>query len=280
MEKMDRKNMKLVWRDDLISLYCVSVDTTKRPLFHMNGQMEHHIQAIETATKATEGSCYQYSMYWNMYPEFTQYIAVFDYKIFRNDKQNINTTNFSLSVMRAIEELALEDVVFTGQSVGAMVGMRSAISDRVSQVIAIHPPILSSPLVNAELLKEKKDLLSKKQNLIRLFLANKFFFNPAFGFQQENKNGYVGLDDNKIHDKSLIVGSAIDQTHKDKFAAGLSALIYNTTGLQSDGVVVWEPKKLIENGFSIAEDESPMSHFQMASSTEYTDTVLKNYIKR
>lgn len=63
MEKLDWKNLKLIRSDNIGRFYCVAPKDIKgrKPIVFINGQMEHHLQAMETFTEATKKACYQYS---------------------------------------------------------------------------------------------------------------------------------------------------------------------------------------------------------------------------
>lgn len=266
MERLNWKNMKLVRSDNIGRFYCVAPKDIegKKPIVFINGQMEHHLQAMETFTGATKNSCYQYSWYYMYDPDIhVPYIWVYDYPIYQGDKKLYDTSLFAKSLMEGLKEANLEDVDIMGQSVGGVIGMRAAISPRVEKTVAIHPPILSSPLANLELLREKKKYYTLKQKMILKFLG--MIVDPAFGFQQENIKGYQDLDAKEIHEKSTIVGSSITGLEKKDLAQILSDMIMKATGKESDGVVLWCKEQLQKMGFQVLEDPVPTSHFEIGN---------------
>ena len=61
IKKLDYKNMEVVAITDTMKLIRTAEVGKKnlKPLVLINGQIEHHIQAVETATHITKPFCYQ-----------------------------------------------------------------------------------------------------------------------------------------------------------------------------------------------------------------------------
>ena len=166
MDKLLSKNLRLIFSDGIGRLYsvCEKGEEFKKPIVFINGQMEHRLQAIETATNITKSSCYQYSWYYEYEKSIhTPYIWVYDYPISKVDKGIYNTRTFAESLLLSLGSIDLYDVDIMGESVGGILGMRASLSDRVDRVLAIHPPILSSPFSDIKLLE---NLLKNKASTI------------------------------------------------------------------------------------------------------------------
>lgn len=275
MKKLNSDNLNLIYADGIIRLYYVGEKESKdkKPVIFINGQMEHRIQAFETATNITKSSCFQYS-YTHQYDEkiHSPYIMVYDYPITTNAKGKYDTRLFAKSLINAISVNKLENVDIIGLSVGGMIGIRCSNHGRIDEVRAIHPPILSSPLANLDLLHDNYSNFNAKEKFLYGIL--KLIVNPKFGFQQENAQGY--LKDLKEYelDKIKIFASQICSSDKvDFLSKELAEFIYKITGKKSDGVVCHDKDLLNNLGFDVIEAQTPTSHFGLNS--EYVAKAYK-----
>ncbi len=279
MNKLLSKNLRLIFSDGIGRLYsvCEKGEEFKKPIVFINGQMEHRLQAIETATNITKSSCYQYSWYYEYEKSIhTPYIWVYDYPISKVDKGIYNTRTFAESLLLSLGSIDLYDVDIMGESVGGILGMRASLSDRVDRVLAIHPPILSSPFSDIKLLenllKNKASTINRRQQLFLRFL--KLIVDSDFGFQVENASGYKGLERNCALNKILIVGSSIYKVEGVKgLAKDLSELIYFLNQMPNDGIVCFDKDAICNRGFQVMEDEVPTCHLDLNLS--YTKKLYK-----
>lgn len=282
MESLLSKNLHLLYSDGIGRFYKVGEKDSldKKTVIFINGQMDHRLQAIETATNATKSSCFQYSWYYQYDSSVhTPYIWVYDYPIYKGNKGSYNSKTFTQSLLNAINEYNLENIDIMGESVGAVIGMRASLSDRVDKVVAIHPPILSSPLANPYILYDKT--LFKRINWQQkaILLALRFIVDSEFGFQKENAFGYTDIEANCNLEKVKVTGSSIYGSSKiNSLEKALSDFIYQISSSPNDGVIIWNAEELRKRGFKVVEDEKPVSHLQLGNNFEYTNNLYKKLI--
>ena len=101
----------------------------------------------------------------------------------------------------------------------------------------------------------------------------KISVNRDYGFEIDNLNG-VMIDKVDL-DKLIVLSSKLD-AKKDKLALAVKYhdLILKTTGLESDGVVVYEPKELARLGIKYLENEPELNHIE-AGGYDYLADVYK-----
>lgn len=278
MEKLSSKNLNLLFSDGIGRFYCVGAKDSldKKPIVFINGQMDHRLQAMETFTNATKSSCYQYSWYYQYDQEVhTPYIWVYDYPIYQGNKEKYDSYLFTSSLLNAIANCGLENVDIMGQSVGGIMGMRASTSSSVDRVVAVHPPILSSPLANKELIRSL--YLDWKRKILALGLD--LLVDDQFGFQKENASGYSVLEREVDLHKIKVVGSSIyGMSHLSGIERYFSDFVYYLTGKENDGVICWDKKELEERGFAVVEDEQPVSHLAMSNNFGYTNGLYEKFL--
>lgn len=106
-----------------------------------------------------------------------------------------------------------------------------------SKVVAIHPPIIGTSLINQNYIKAYKQVVTKYQNLI--LNALKVFINPNYIFKQDD---FDGIDLRKIKlNKLLSISNYLDinQEQKELFKETYN-MIKMITDFKHDGAVVFE----------------------------------------
>lgn len=274
------RNMRLISGNEYFKLIRVSEEqkSNLKPLIFINGQMDHHLQAIETATNITKPCCYQYSGYYQYDDSIhTPYIFLYDYPIYEIDKSKIDLNAFSSKLIKIFEELNLSDIDLMGQSCGGMIATLASKSDRVDKVIAMHAPIYGSPLIN----KEQYNSLLKYMNLREktLFRLISLIVDESFGFMQDNSKGFRNIEE--ISDLSKIIFTTSDISNGDSkniLANFIAQTIYKYFGLKNDGVITYDKEKMESDGIKYVEEEA-ISHFEMANK-DYNNQYYKKYLIR
>lgn len=278
LRKLEAKNMKIVWNHPYFKLIRVS-DEDKinlKPFIMINGQMEHHIQAIETATKITYPWCYQYCSYYEYDDTIhTPYIFLYDYKIYGINRKNITIEAFATGLEEALESLKLENVDIIGESTGAMIGAMVTQSKRVDKVIALHAPIYGSVGLQSERYNQFIQDMELKEKAV--IFALKLLIDEQFGYMQTNKNGFENIQKVVDVSKVLFTTSNILET-KSKNALGnyLAELIYKYFELASDGMITFDKERMDKDGLTY-EIEEGISHFDMG--LRYTGQYYKRLTK-
>lgn len=244
--------------DALGSLYIdKELDDNFRPVIYIGGQMEHRLHKYENKTGITfdvghglfDGS-------W-----FYEYSTKKKYT-----KSNINTLNFADNLIKSLEVANLDDVDIITESYGGLIAACASKSKRIHKVVAIHPPILGTPLASNDTIKDALDKLEKEQRKIAKWVNR--IVNDRFGFEQDNANG---INNSKILDsidfsKLTVVGSNMDRENdKSKTAKRLYDLIYALTGEKSDGVVLFDEEKFKSFGINYIKEKCPTNHFDAGS---------------
>ena len=279
LRKLEAKNMNVVWNHPYFKLIRVSDEdkTNLKPFIMINGQIEHHIQAIETATKLTYPWCYQYSGYYEYDDSIhTPYIFLYDYPIYGVDRKSITIEAFANGLVDALENLELENVDIMGESTGAMIGTMASKSKRIDNVIALHAPIYGSVGLQSERYNQfVKEMMLKEKAVV---LALKILIDEQFGYMQTNKYGFDHIEQIADISKILFTTSNLLET-KSKNALGnfLADIIYTYFGLASDGVITFDKERMDKEGLSY-EVEHGVSHFDIGS-TNYTAQYYKRLTK-
>lgn len=249
----DRDRIKI---NELGSLY-LDKDMQKdyRPLIYIGGQMEHQLHRLENATgKTFDPGHYMFDGSWMYeYPN-------------RGTKSNINVFNFADNLVKAIEASGLEEVDIITESYGGLIAACASKSKRIHKVIAIHPPILGTPLASNDFLLDNLNKLERRQKL--LARAVTLVVNDYFGFEKDN---YLGINNSDIlksidFNKLTVVGSALDRENDPSWlACSLYDIIYAITGEQSDGVVIYNEETLRKYGINYFTEIAPKNHFAAGS---------------
>ena len=251
--------------NELGSLYFdwTKYDQTKMPVIYIGGQMEHRLHILEQCGYSLDAGHNLFAGSWH-----------YDYPIFNYDKSYVNAFNFADNLIKAIASAGLDEVVLITESHGGLIGAFATISPRIHKVIAIHPPILGTPLADKEMLKSnyfKFSLIHKGIYQIINLLIN---FN--YGFEQDNKMGIYNplLFKNVNLDKLIVVGSSVDITKENNYLVKeLYDLIIKLTDKKSDGVVIFEPKELEKLGINYLVEDISLNHFKAGAK----DNILNAY---
>ena len=121
----------------------------------------------------------------------------------------LNKINFTIYFenILPLEEANLTDVALITESYGGLIAAEATKSDRIATAIAIHPPIIGTPLANPRYVAMYKKLLTNYQKL--LLQGLKLLINPEYGFEIDN---FKGADLTKVDlDKLIVVGNYLPQ---------------------------------------------------------------------
>lgn len=258
-----RKNKTRYIPNDLGSLYVEEskLKSNEQPIIYIGGQMEHRCHVAEQTGFTFDPGHNMFAGSW-----------FYDYSILKKDKKRINAENCSKNLIEALKEANLHDVILITESFGGMIASNATKSELVSKVIAIHPPILGTPLANPASMDEYKQQFTKIQKL--LLNALKVIVNPKYGFEQDN---FKGLDLSKVDlNKLLVVGSYIDPTQeKNKALIQTYEMIRKVTGFRSDGVVVFEPSEYEKLGINYMVEDKNLSHLDAGAKKHIEDVYKK-----
>lgn len=252
--------------NELGSLYVDewSLNKNEQPIIYIGGQMGHHGHILEQTGLTFDKGHNMFNGSW-----------FFDYPVTGYKKETYNARNFTANLTEALKEANLHDVILITESFGGIMGAYATKSDLVSKVIAIHSPIIGTPLANPEYIERYKSLLNNYEKT--LLLALKAIVNTQYGFQKDN---YRGVDPRNIDlNKLLVVGSYLDMdTETNPLLKTTHEIIRKLTGFRSDGVVIFEPKQLENLGFNYIEEDENTNHFK-ANTEEHIEYVYKKTIK-
>lgn len=238
-------------------------------VIYIGGQMEHRLHTLEDATSLTFDKGHKIFNGSFMY----------EYPLNKGNKDNINALNFADNLIKAIEIARLEDVIIITESYGGLIAACASKSPRIQKVIAIHPPILGTPLASNAILLESLNKLVKQQRL--LVRAVSLLINDCYGFERDN---YLGINNYHIRksidfNKLTVVGSALDRKKdKNNLACNLYDIIYAITGEKSDGVVIYNEETLRKYGINYLTETTPTNHFD-AGSEENILKVVSNCLE-
>lgn len=278
MKKINRSNMTLIasgLEGDLYSCYSVGEEANK-PIIFIRDQITNRFHpagfpyGLNFKLLSNDVSN-------NYYDECSQkpYVWVYKYLNKLSDREAHNVCNNSRSLMIALEESKIKDADIVGEGLGGVIGILSSYSSRVDRIVALHPPILSSPLGNIDLLKRKANTYQRKLVLMAL----KRIIDDTYGYSYDSLKGFRDLSSKGHLKKVKVVGSSIvgnpSISNLDKI---LSDYIYDCTGVGNDGVVLWDANRLSEMGFLVQEDEEPISHIEMLRNPEYKKDISKKLI--
>lgn len=243
--------------DEFGSLYIDydKIKSIERPVIYIGGQMEHRCHVLEQTGYTADPGHNMFSGSW-----------FYDYSVFKKDKGQFNTKNFSGNLLEALHKASVGEVDLVTESYGGLIGAYASSSPLIHKVVAIHPPILGTPLADKRMIEYAIKHLELKQRLIARLIN--IVVNNEYGFEKENS---LGIYNNKIKDatdltKLIVVGSTIDYEHeKNEIAKKLYSLILKLTGKQSDGVVIFDKEELKRLGISYIEEDNNLSHFDAGS---------------
>lgn len=252
--------------NELGSLYVdrKSLNPNEQPVIYIGGQMGHHGHVLEQTGFTFDQGHNMFNGSW-----------FFDYPVTGAKKESYNARNFAINLTEGLREANLHDVVLITESFGGLMGAYATKSDLVSKVIAIHSPIIGTPLAKPEYIEKYKSLLNNYEKAI--LLALKAIVNPVYGFQRDN---YRGVDPRNIDlNKLLVVGNYLDMNSEtNPLLKQTHEIIRKLTGFRSDGVVIFEPKQFDNLGFNYMIEDEHTNHFQ-ANTKEHIEYVYKKTMK-
>lgn len=254
-----RKGKERFIPNNLGSLYIKEGINRENPTIYIGGQMEHRFHVIEQTGFTSDVGHNMFDGSW-----------FYDYPLYGN-KAEYNTRNFAANLTECLDAAKLENVTLITESAGGLIGACASKSPRIQKVLAIHPPILGTPLADARILENDCLNFTPEEKILIAIL--KIIVNKNYGFERDNLNGVI-IDAADL-DKLIVISSKLNAKN-DKLALAVKFhdLILKTTGLESDGVVVYEPKELTRRGIKYLENEPELNHID-ANSREYLTDVYK-----
>ena len=253
--------------NELGSLYIdeSKLSDTEEPIIYIGGQMEHRGHVIEQSGYTGDLCHGLYTGSW-----------MYDYPVTGNNKSKYNAKNFSENLLEDLKLSQLKDVTLVTCSHGGLIAAHASKSDLIKRIIAIHSPILGTPLANLDLAK-CRILLNKYQYLLTRVISLVVDYN--YGFQKDNYHGLMNpfqMDASKI----LAVNSVIDEeTEKNKLLLETYKIIMELTGHKSDGVVVHDAELYASLGIECLETDDHVNHFE-ATNSEYVEEIVKRVLKK
>lgn len=231
------------------------ISKNERPILYIGGQMEHRCHVLEQTGYTADPGHNMFSGSW-----------FYDYSILEKDKSQFNTRNFGENLLAALEKAKIGDVDLVTESYGGLIGAYATKSPLIHKVVAIHPPILGTPLADKKMVEYAIKHLELEQRLIARII--RILIDNRYGFEQENSQGIYDkfLQDVADLTKLVVVGSSIDyEKEKNELVKKLYSLILQLTGKKSDGVVIFDTDDLSRLGISYIEEENHLSHFDAGS---------------
>lgn len=231
------------------------INSNERPIIYIGGQMEHRCHILEQTGFTADPGHNMFCGSW-----------FYDYSILSKDKSQYNTKNFAENLLCALEKAHIGDVDLVTESYGGLIGTYATKSPLINKVVAIHPPILGTPLADKKMMEYAIKHLELEQRLISRIIN--IVVNNEYGFEQENS---LGIYDKKLAavadlTKLIVVSSSINATEeKNTLVKKLYSLILELTGKESDGVVIFDKKDLEKLGIPYIEEDNHPSHFDAGS---------------
>lgn len=254
-----RKGKERFKPNDLGSLYLKEGYDKENPTIYIGGQMEHRLHILEQTGFTGDVGHNMFAGSW-----------FYDYPLY-GKKSEYNTSNFAKNLTACLDEAKLENVTLITESAGGLIGAYASKSPRIKKVLAIHPPILGTPLADYSTMENVNLNFTTKEKALMAML--KIIVNRDYGFERDNLNGVI-ISKADL-DKLIVISSKLNpKTDKLALAVKYHNLILKTTGLESDGVVVYEPKKLARLGIKYLENEPELNHIE-AGGYHYLADVYK-----
>lgn len=257
--------------NELGSLYIDynKINDNERPIIYIGGQMEHRCHILEQTGYTADPGHNMFCGSW-----------FYDYSIFNKDKSQLNTKNFADNLLVALNRASIGDVNLITESYGGLIGTYASKSSSIHKVIAIHPPILGTPLANKEMLEYAIKHLELEQRIIAKIIN--VILDDKYGFEIENSKGIYDSKFQYVADlsKLVVVGSNVNlETERNKLVRSLYTLILQLTDKESDGVVIFNRDDLSKFGIAYIEEEDNLSHFD-AGSKENIDRAKRLVLER
>lgn len=255
-----RKDRKRFAPNGLGSLYINqnALESIGKAKIYIGGQLEHRLHRIEQCGYTFDIGHSMFDGSW-----------FYDYPINTNDNSVYNAENFAQNLLASIEMSGLEEVDIVTESFGGLIASYASKSDLVGNIVAIHPPILGTPL--ADITKYAKYYNRLNLNEKILYGIVKKLIDSSYGFEQNNF-GLIDYDKMDL-DKILVVGSSVVPEKEDYLVKSLYSLIMDLTGYRSDGVVVFEKELFDRIGIKFILDEQPTNHFDAGSKKHIEKTL-------
>lgn len=252
--------------NNLGSLYVdeSKLNPNEQPIIYIGGQMEHRCHIAEQTGFTFDPGHNMFTGSW-----------FYDYPIFSNNKENFNTENFTTNLLEGLKESGLKDIILITESYGGMIAAEATKSTLVSKAIAIHPPILGTPLANPKYIENYKQLLTRYQRI--LLQGLKLLINPDYGFEQDN---FKGIDLRKVDlNKLIVVGNYLDiPQEQNSLLKETYEIIRTITTYKSDGVVIFEPSEFERLGINYLLETKNNNHFD-AGTKENIEEAYHRLIK-
>lgn len=261
--RQDKKRYK---PNKLGSLYIdeSKLNPNEQPVIYIGGQMEHRCHIAEQTGFTFDPGHNMFTGSW-----------FYDYPLFSSEKGTFDVEGFTNNFLEGLKESGLKDVILITESYGGMIAAAATQSELVSKSIAIHPPILGTPLANPEYINSYKQLLTRYQRII--LQALRVIINPEYGFEQDN---FKGINLKKVDlNKLIVVGNYLD-TDKEQNALLKETyeIIRTITTFRSDGVVIFEPSEFERLGINYLQETKNNNHFD-AGTKENIEEAYHRLIK-
>lgn len=244
------KNGRMRYKNDCLgSLYFdwKHYSSINRPVIYIGGQMEHRLHLLEKTGFTFDASRAFFDGNWSYEYPTSNYI-----------KSSINSINFAASLSGCIEKAGLTDVDIVTYSYGGLIGLSLTNYPFVHKVIAVHPPILGSPLVD---LKYDMHKFGFDQKIIATLISN--IVNKEYGFQLENKDGIYNNNFSNVNlSKYYVVGSGINYAEETNVLIRKTyEIIYFLTQKENDGIVLFSSNELKKLGIQCLVEDEWHNHF-------------------
>lgn len=244
------------------SLYISEKWISDIPIVYVGGQMEQWSHLINQATGYVKEP--GYAMFDGCF--------VYEYPIDDKDKSKINAINFSNTLLALLQEAKINRVNLITESYGGTIGAYASKSKIIDTVTAIHPPILGSPLAWENLL----DINLPGRQRLFAFLS-KTIVDSRYGFQKDNAK----ITDLRLVDlnKLIVVGSNLNrQKDKNFIMKETYDVIMEASGMESDGVVIFNDLEFNRLGINFIKEKNPINH-EDASHKEAIEEAYKLTLK-